>query len=229
VSYAWSDTRNIDDVHVMDQWGSSERGYAYQKQVPSRIAYEPQLSWGYCTEPGSIAYCWTKLLLDRSSNRTQFDDECLDTVEGPGLMRLPDDKSAEEVVADYLTQLYTHIMGELDRKLSKDLVSVSPIRFWFTFPALWSIKAQTATKNAAERAGFSSRQGDSVHLVREPEAAAIACLQGLVKSGPSPLVQVWSFPLLLNLLFTNLASRLSLMPCRSATGSWSVTAEVEQL
>ncbi|KAF3480439.1 heat shock 70 kDa protein 12A [Arthroderma uncinatum] len=51
------------------------------------------------------------------------------------------------------------------------------MEFWFTMPAIWSDKAQHATREAAKRAGFGSRPGDEIYMISEPEAAAIAALK----------------------------------------------------
>jgi molecular chaperone DnaK (HSP70) len=164
--------------------------YGYEKQVPSKIAYDPRTTWGYNTERGALAYCWTKLLLDRYAEASDFDDTEIREVEGPGLMQTPPGKTPEDVVSDYLTQLYAHVMAHLAREISVALLQVTPIEFWFTMPALWSVRAENATRDAAVRAGFGSRTGDTIHLIREPEAAAIACLNDLIKNGENPLVKV---------------------------------------
>ncbi|TPX16453.1 uncharacterized protein E0L32_003747 [Thyridium curvatum] len=173
VSYVFSDKTRVEDVEILDQWGSTN---SHQKQVPSRIAYEPSVTWGYGVEPGQIAYCWTKLLLDKDAPPTEHDDRLLRTDLGPGFKALYKKKSAQRVVQDYLELLYQHIMSELTRKLSGPILNLTPIHFWFTYPALWSVKAQSATKDAALAAGFASRRSDEIHLIKEPEAGAIACL-----------------------------------------------------
>lgn len=186
VSYVFSDKTNVDDIDILDQWSSGSN----QKQVPSRIAYHPTLAWGYDVEPGQLAYCWTKLLLDQNAPTTYHDDEKLRKAYGPGYKATVDGKSAEDIVADYLSLLYNHVMRELERKISTPILYVTPISFWFTHPALWSIRAQTSTMNAAAKAGFGSRPQDEIHLIKEPEAAAIFCLSNQVSTGPDPLIEV---------------------------------------
>jgi molecular chaperone DnaK (HSP70) len=68
-------------------------------------------------------------------------------------------------------------MDRLERKLTKDLLNVTPIEFWFTMPAIWSDEAQHATRTAAMCAGFGTRSGDSVKMITEPEAAALAAFK----------------------------------------------------
>ncbi|PPJ53004.1 hypothetical protein CBER1_11214 [Cercospora berteroae] len=52
---------------------------------------------------------------------------------------------------------------------------------WLTVPAVWSDQAQNATKATAKEAGFGSRPGDSISLIPEPEAAAVAVLKNIVR------------------------------------------------
>jgi hypothetical protein len=173
----------------MGGWGGGARGYVYEKQVPSRICYGDRITWGYDIEAGSLAYCWTKLLLDKTASATQFDDGFLREVDGDGLLRLPSGRTAEQLVRDYLTQIYHFVVDALEKKFTSSIMNVTPVEFWFTMPALWSLRAQNATRDAAIAAGFGSRVGDSIHMIREPEAAAIACLNGLIQKGSNPLVQ----------------------------------------
>jgi hypothetical protein len=129
-------------------------------------------------------------LLDRHAKRTDYDDQGLDDIDGAGILELPPGKTAEQVVTDYLKQLYKHTMAEFNKMFHAHNMDVSPIKSYFTMPALWGIRAQNATRDAAIKAGFGTRPGDSVHMVREPEAAATACLNELIIHGPNPLVQV---------------------------------------
>ncbi|KAK3369988.1 hypothetical protein B0H63DRAFT_514209 [Podospora didyma] len=163
----FSDAVGIEDVEVIRTWGSTSNSgsrYGTEKQVPSRIAYGCSITWGYHTDPKSTAYCWTKLLLDRYAQVSDFGDPGIRDVDGEGLMQTP--------------------------PVSERILKVTPLEFWFTIPALWSIRARNSTRDAAVKAGFGSRTDDEIHLVREPEAAAIACLNELIKNGESPLVQV---------------------------------------
>jgi molecular chaperone DnaK (HSP70) len=56
------------------------------------------------------------------------------------------------------------------------LLQVTPIEFWFTMPAIWSDRAQEATRQAARAAGFGTREGDLIQMITEPEAGVHAAL-----------------------------------------------------
>lgn len=186
----------MDKVTVITKWpeggtGSLDGGNEYLVKVPSRIAYLAENegkrnfptdrdAWGYEVQPAYISYSWTKLLLDKKTIPTRFDDPLLhpkNDRDGDSIMTLPAGKTALEVTTDYLTILYKHFIEEIRRPFQSAVFDVTPMEFWFTHPATWSDRAKDATKQAALAAGFSSRTGDSFNLIPEPEAAAIAALR----------------------------------------------------
>jgi len=89
---------------------------------------------------------------------------------------LPAGKTAVEITTDYLKLLYAHLMRTLRQRLIRTLDN-TPIQFVLTTPAIWSHEAQNATCQAAKDAGFTSRAGDTLTMVSEPEAAASYCLK----------------------------------------------------
>uniref|UniRef100_A0A093VJ31 Heat shock 70 kDa protein 12B n=1 Tax=Talaromyces marneffei PM1 TaxID=1077442 RepID=A0A093VJ31_TALMA len=173
------------DPCVITTWPSTGRDTDHVFKTPSTIAYPEEnrkigkQRWGFQVEPGLKFYSWTKLLLDKNAPLTKYDDPMLEQATKSGILQLPPDKDAVDVVADYLTGVYEHIMLILEKGLTEPILSVSPIEFWFTMPAIWSDQAQAATKEAAQRAGFGPRPGrlsDVIYMITEPEAAAIAAL-----------------------------------------------------
>ncbi|KAJ1327994.1 molecular chaperone HscA [Microdochium nivale] len=192
VSYAWSDAQNASDVFLITKWGYNglaSGAHSIEKQVPSKITYGEQHQWGSNTEPGVEAFFWAKLLLDKHASATEFDDKRLREVDGSGILTLPVWKPAEQVFADYMTHIYAHVMEQLAGKTSKEILAVTAIEFWFTVHAMWSVRAQEATRKAACKAGFGSRTGDTVHMIKEPEAAAISCLSQLVLQDDQHLIE----------------------------------------
>ena len=170
---------------VVTDWTGGARRNEQLEKVPTRIAYKAENEgfeedkWGYEVEPGQKSYTWFKLLLDSNALATEFDNPYLQKMqskEGHGLLRTPREKTAEDVAADYLAFLYKHIMAKLRKTYTQDVVKVMPIHFWFTHPANWSDQANEATRDAAEKAGFTSRTLDELFMITEPEAAAMSIL-----------------------------------------------------
>ena len=183
-AYVYSRKSDAPIIEVVHEWPGNSSGYL--QKVPSQIAYKidnPQFEkdiWGYEIPASAQRQCWTKLLLDQKAQISEFDDPNLkDTVQSSALT-LPQGKSPEDVVSDFLSHLYKHCMGVLGKRMTMGVLSATPIEFWFTMPAIWSDEAQYATKKAAERAGFGkspSRELDSINMITEPEAASIAALK----------------------------------------------------
>ena len=123
------------------------------------------------------SYSWTKLLLDKNTPLTKFDDNSLRDLYGDGLLNLPRGKTAQKVVEDYLRYLYRHLMHTLEKQLGQAVLKSTPIECYLTMPAIWSDQAQMATREAAKAAGFASRPGDTLAMIAEPEAAAIAAMK----------------------------------------------------
>jgi molecular chaperone DnaK (HSP70) len=169
-------------------------------KAPSRIAYtadNPSVQtrrWGYQVQPGMIAYSWTKLLLDQNTSLTRYDDAKLEDASHSGILKLPEGKTAVEVVADYLSEVYQHILKTIAKQITEETLSITPLEFWFTIPAIWSDQAQSATRKAAQLAGFGSRPCDNIFMISEPEAAAIAALRKYTTHsiGGSVRVRIWS-------------------------------------
>lgn len=170
----------LEDINVITSW-PDERGTSWK--TPTRIAYvaeNKELSsnqWGFSVTPRMKSYSWTKLLLDKNTPLTKFDDNSLRDLYGDGLLNLPRGKTAQKVVEDYLRYLYRHLMHTLEKQLGQAVLKSTPIECYLTMPAIWSDQAQMATREAAKAAGFASRPGDTLAMIAEPEAAAIAAMK----------------------------------------------------
>jgi hypothetical protein len=184
-SYVNSESGSISDIVLIKSWPGTRRDVDHALKAPSHIAYPEdnqklgKRRWGFQVEAGHKCYSWTKLLLDQNIPLTKYDDPMLEKASKLGIMQLPEGKDAVDVVADFLMGVYEHIMHTLEKGLTKEILDISAIEFWFTMPAIWSDKAQASTREAAQRAGFgqsSSRPGDKIFMITEPEAAAIAAL-----------------------------------------------------
>lgn len=132
-----------------------------------------------------MSYSWTKLLLDRGTPLTSY-DAALEGAAAIGMFRLPEDKDAVQVASDFLSGVYERILTTIAKQITEEALKLTPLEFWFTVPAIWSDEAKNSTLEAARKAGFGSRKGniqDTICLIPEPEAAAIAALRRSVKDG----------------------------------------------
>ncbi|KAF2102746.1 actin-like ATPase domain-containing protein [Rhizodiscina lignyota] len=191
VSFVLS-TRAPKDVYVIRSWSGASRPSDNAWKTPSRIAYAEENpnhdkdQIGFDVTPGMTSYSWFKLLLDRAAER-RFDDPDLRDIEGPGMLRLPRNKTAQQVCADFLRGIYQKTFEELNTRMLASVVNAMPIDFSFTVPAIWSDKAKADTIASARAAGFGSRPGDTITLITEPEAAAISVMKYLADDGNDQL------------------------------------------
>ncbi|EHY53392.1 hypothetical protein HRR83_003599 [Exophiala dermatitidis] len=172
--------KSSDEIVIVSKWPGLT-GSAWK--TPSVIAYSsenPKIDrnyWGYEVNRNHRQYVWTKLLLDSDIDLAKHDDPLLKQMYGAGFLELPPNKSAKDVVHDFLRELYLFTVATLEKELSPTVFNAMPMDCWITMPAIWSDRAQAATRAAALGAGFGSRKDDQVHMITEPEAAALYALK----------------------------------------------------
>lgn len=164
-------------------------------KVPSELAYVPasddfemvnsdgsrtfNILWGLQLKPDQSRLRCLKLRLDPRQKLPAYvsskdlDDQLIDC-----------GKSAEEAIADYLSLIFAKAKEELVRRFGTQMVSSTPLEINLTVPAIWSDAAKDATLRAAGKAGM----GSDLHMISEPEAAAIYALTSMVQD--SNMLQV---------------------------------------
>ncbi|KAF4626120.1 hypothetical protein G7Y89_g12042 [Cudoniella acicularis] len=185
VSFAKSKFDDIGNINSLNKWPSFGAPVT-QEKVPSQIAYDTrnvatgliERAWGYQIRPSVSRYAWMKLHLDRNAAKSDYDDpELYDEMDQGGELGLPAGRTAQDVTADYLKELYTYLMNTLGERFGTELLEMTAIKFWFTMPAVWSDEAQHKTLEAATKAKIGTRGKDEICMIREPEAAALATLK----------------------------------------------------
>ncbi|ERF72261.1 hypothetical protein EPUS_02148 [Endocarpon pusillum Z07020] len=118
------------DVQVIRRWSGGGRQTDLLDKSPSRYAYASENknltedAWGYQVQPGMKSYSWFKLLLDGDTNAAEYDDPLLRQSAGQGMTDLPPGKSAKDLAADYLEQIYKHTHSYLGEVIGKDKLSM---------------------------------------------------------------------------------------------------------
>lgn len=186
ICYVTSDQESADSIDVIRQYPGS----GTVSKVPSTIAYKSenagefgllQDQWGFETRDYK-AYHWTKLLLGQDTRSNISQDQSFKRTYGEGFCALPPGKTAKRVVRDYLNELYKYFEDRLKRQ-DEAFFQITPMEVWITVPAMWTDAAKTVTIEAAQAAGFASRAMDSIHMITEPEAAALSVLTNRVGIG----------------------------------------------
>ncbi|QDS69872.1 hypothetical protein FKW77_000512 [Venturia effusa] len=160
-------------------------------KTPTLIAFGPndERSWGFEVLPGMRAqFSYIKLLLDLDAPASKFDipisTRTLDLLRA-GMGKLPAGMTAVGLCAAFLTELYNYTMLWLNKHWQMDDVHAT---FCVTVPATFSDRAKNDLREAAYQAGFTSREGDALRLITEPEAAMIATMNSLaMENGKNPI------------------------------------------
>jgi molecular chaperone DnaK (HSP70) len=179
VSFVTTDKSNIEDIIVIRSWPGKDGEW----KVPTRLAYSQENNelqknaWGYEVMPKMASCSWTKLLLDINAKDRTYDDPNLQRAVDGGMLHLPPHIEAQQVCSDFLKELHTYMTSRMEKKVSSAVLTATPVDCWLTVPAVWSDNAQMATKRAAQAAGFGCRPQDTINIITEPEAAAIAALK----------------------------------------------------
>ncbi|MCJ1470578.1 hypothetical protein MMC07_009224 [Pseudocyphellaria aurata] len=176
---AWAQTRKPELQIPINQWPDATSGGlegASCDKVPTEIKYDGQdFKWGFQIADSEQRQQWFKLDLDASPLRATSDLPRLypDFRAAPPHYNVP----VEKMVTDYLTALREHAERVLCHKLPEGALFSSPLEFVITVPAVWSNAAQSKTRACAEKAGMGL--GSGLHIISEPEAAAMYTLDAM--------------------------------------------------
>ncbi|MCJ1259426.1 hypothetical protein MMC24_007263 [Lignoscripta atroalba] len=171
---AWAQTRKPDMQTPIIQWPDATSGGLEgitSDKVPT--ISEKYNMMGRITNGASRS--WFKLDIDPSQRRGTYDL----AKNFPDPMASPPgyDTPPEKLVKDYLTALRKHAEQILRYKLPQSALQSTPIEFVITVPAVWSDDAQAKTRACAEQAGMGL--GTALHVISEPEAAAMYALDAM--------------------------------------------------
>lgn len=156
------------------------RVYSFPERNPNIVSREIQYEgnnykWGYQIADFGQRHQWFKLALDptQETRSTKLAADFPDSMASPPGYNL----TAEKLVTDYLTALRKHAEQILRYKLPQSALQSTPVEFVITVPAVWSDAAQEKTRACAERAGKGL--GSALHMISEPEAAAMYALDAM--------------------------------------------------
>ncbi|KAK1658362.1 hypothetical protein BDP55DRAFT_398047 [Colletotrichum godetiae] len=179
---AWAETQRPDRRTAITTWPISKtiREGESSDKVPTKLRYAgDDVQWGFSipvTAPQAEVVEWFKLDLDPS---LQSMGQAVSSEARGG-------RNVDKLVTDYISALGDHLVYTLKEKLGEQVVNTTPLEFVVTVPAIWSDLAKDKTKQACQRAAGLNTVTNTIapiHLVSEPEAAAIYALHGLDPHG----------------------------------------------
>ncbi|KAF4339987.1 hsp70 [Fusarium beomiforme] len=173
---AWAESRNPSRRTCITRWPVSiaNKEGEYSDKVPTKLRYKgDKLEWGFSipiNAPQHEAVEWFKLPI--STDRWPAGKHRKYT-------RWP--KCRQTRHRFYLPARRAPSIHPT-REAGNGIVDNTPLEFHVTVPAIWSDLAKDKTKKACEEVGISAFK-HHVHLVSEPEAAAIYALNGIDPHG----------------------------------------------
>jgi molecular chaperone DnaK (HSP70) len=199
---AWAETQRPDRRVAVTVWPISKttREGESSDKVPTKLRYSDgndNPEWGFSipmNAPSEEVVEWFKLLVLTTCaaciprlHVNSFSDldpslQSMGTAVTSAATR--GGRNVDKLVTDYLSALGDHLMYTLREKLGEGVVKNTTLEFVVTVPAIWSDLAKDKTKQACQRAvGSFSSTTPAIHLISEPEAAAIYALHGLDPHG----------------------------------------------
>jgi molecular chaperone DnaK (HSP70) len=182
------DNAALYEIDIVMEWGN---GMENSDKIPSVISYSsksrerPEANWGSNLAEKAIAMKHMKLRLDSQSVSEELDfllqlldgTRNLDFENIKDARGMPDytDKPPEEIVTDYLTKVFEHVLHKVDN-FTREVRETIPTDIVITVPVGWSYAARNSTYRAVTKAGFNKRNFprlQDVMFISEPEAAAI--------------------------------------------------------
>jgi len=158
-------------VRLITDWPNPQNDLASSEKVPTTISYKngKPSTWGYNVETKEQTFRWFKLLLDP---KHKFRGEA-EPIQTSNRLLGTLNKTAEDVASDYLKLIWEYTKQDIKNLKGDDWDSIYELRAVLTVPAIWSPAAKDRTLRVAKNAGLP----DSISLVTEPEAAALAVLK----------------------------------------------------
>lgn len=171
---SWAVNGGSKKIRLISNWPDPQAHNASHEKVPSSISYinGKAEKWGYIVGFTDESFRWIKLLLEENHRYATTIKEAVS--DSTTLLRKVQ-KTAQEVVADYLKLLWEYTIEDI-RKFHPEYECIFSVRVVLTVPAMWSPAAKDKTRQAAILAGIPG----TIQMVAEPEAAALATLKDKV-------------------------------------------------
>ncbi|KAI4264735.1 MAG: hypothetical protein L6R42_000173 [Xanthoria sp. 1 TBL-2021] len=175
---AWATVADFqaDQINLITSWPGTGRE---EGKAPTELFYEDtRLMWGYEIPSDADPIRWFKLLLLREEDLASElrDSEFL--LRGRKMLR-ESEKTAVNLIADYLRALWRHVLDTIQKARGKSVVEGLSFNVVITVPAIWKDYARQGMEEAAREAGILDTRPagpTTLTFAPEPEAAALASI-----------------------------------------------------
>ncbi|CAM1509778.1 Fc.00g001130.m01.CDS01 [Cosmosporella sp. VM-42] len=175
-AWATKDDFESDQINLITNWPEHGRE---EGKAPTELFYEDdEILWGYAVPKDVDPVRWFKLLLLKDED---LDDELRSSeflLRARKMLR-ENDKTAVDLIADYLRLLWKHILETIVKSRGDSVVEALTFHIVITVPAIWKGYARQGMEKAAEMSGMLDDRPagpTTLSYAPEPEAAALSTL-----------------------------------------------------
>ncbi|KAI0833091.1 actin-like ATPase domain-containing protein [Hypoxylon sp. FL0890] len=165
-----------DQVNLVTRWPGTGRE---EGKAPTELFYEnDEVTWGYDVPTDSDPVRWFKLLLLKDEDLAPNLRSSEFILRGRKMLR-ESEKSAVDVVADYLRGFWEHVHSEIAKARGLSVVDALRFHVVITLPAIWKGYARQSMQDAVKKAGILNERDageTTLSFAPEPEAAALYML-----------------------------------------------------
>jgi hypothetical protein len=165
------------DISIVRGWAGDNPGEFTSNKVSSDLAYDASgtLYWGFdIPQRDDVRRLrWVKLLLEPEPKLKNLPAQ-EEIAQSREILR-EIGRTEIEVAADYLRKFWSHVQQEIILAIGQGAFDFAKKTIVLSVPAVWSHRARKNTHCVAIEAGLSGKNL-SLHMVDEPQAAAIAIL-----------------------------------------------------
>lgn len=175
---AWATIADFgsDQINLITSWPGTGRE---EGKAPTEIFYEDgRLMWGYMIPLDADPIRWFKLLLLRDEDLGEELRASEFLLRGRKMLR-ESNKTATDLIADYLGALWRHILDTIHKARRKSVIEALAFHVVITVPAIWKDYARQGMEEAARKSGICDTRPagpTTLAFAPEPEAAALASL-----------------------------------------------------
>ncbi|KAL6356472.1 hypothetical protein LRP88_10069 [Fusarium phalaenopsidis] len=177
-------SRRKNTPKLITNWKNLRNFNQDKEKVPSTVFYNQmtagEFSWGHAVPIGEDVLRWLKLLLVDENDLPPKIRDSPHVATARALIRQLK-KTPVEVIGDHLGELWKHSRENIMRAVGQRVFKIARLHFVVTLSAIWPHYARTRMEEALVRAGIREPRpaGETiVDFISEPEAAALACLEG---------------------------------------------------
>ncbi|KAI2782816.1 hypothetical protein F4815DRAFT_442804 [Daldinia loculata] len=166
----WAINEGQEKMRLITDWTTPQAVNANAEKVPSVISYRNGQvnNWGYEVTMREDSFCWIKILLEPGHKYAKT----IEDVKQSNALLTKLNKTADEVVSDYLRVLWTYTKEDIRKRIDdENWETTFRLPVVLTVPAMWSHQSKGRTVKAARAAGLP------VDISMVTEAAALATLR----------------------------------------------------